>query len=571
MIPKYLAAIAFTVTMASLFVYWLAANQARKRTLTHPDDFFLARQRLTADDFGDTQIAYALQMSTVYPFFMLAVFGSWMVPVLNSVFWFVGIYMFLAFIPRFKPFLGKSRTIHAFIADLNESAPLRRLASLMTIIAFLGVIVFEVAYGALVFRVMFGDVTLIYDIVVACLAAYLVTYIWFGGQAATLRTEQVQLLFAYLGLHFSLAYLLTTRSTNVAGIAPSIVIPLVFAASLFMLISRIRSLYDACRARRRVVVVGYAMMSASLLALMYSIIKVAPRMNWGRLLIRDATLGSVTSLPFWGMIGTAVLIPVFWQFADLTNWQRICSLSAVNPDEYAANAKRGLVEYLIESPLSWLLAVLLGLIAPQYINLSGNSDFFEQFVRQFLTGSGISQIIGVVFVVGVVGIFMSTADSAISAVGYAFTYDFWGPTRRLIDKGNALSVSEIDEVVNTGRRFMAVSIAIVILLFIVMDYYRLKETYMGLLFAFYGPVIALTPAVLGPVLFRKRPTGYIAYASILAGALSGLYFGIRSAWHHPELQWYGAPVAFLVSWGIYCVGTLFSGHRVIGNETNLAE
>src|SRR6267142_4477119 len=371
MIPSAVAAAAFAAVIVTLIGYLFAARQGAKRKITHPDDYFLARNRLTPNDFGDTQIAYALQMSTVYPFFILAAAGAWLVPVLNSLFWFIGILFFMGLVGRFKPFLGQSRTIHALIAEANGSQRLRPLASSMTIIAFAGVVVFGIVYGASVFRVLFGDNNIVYYVIICSLTAYLVTYIWYGGETATLRTEQLQLLVAYLGLHFALAHMFATSEVNMSGITPSIVPWLVFAACVAMLWSRGRALAAAIRAKRVIIGVGYSLMLVSLITLMVALGAALPRLNYGNFLAVDSTVGSLHSVDFWFMLGTAALLPVFWQFVDLTNWQRVCALAASNADQYATSTRRGFIDYLIESPLSWLLAVLLGLTAPQVMTLTG--------------------------------------------------------------------------------------------------------------------------------------------------------------------------------------------------------
>lgn len=65
MIPTNIAMSAFILVILTPLLYLFAAREGKKKPINHPDDYFLARQRMSSDDFGDAQIGYALQMSTV--------------------------------------------------------------------------------------------------------------------------------------------------------------------------------------------------------------------------------------------------------------------------------------------------------------------------------------------------------------------------------------------------------------------------------------------------------------------------------------------------------------------------
>jgi hypothetical protein len=561
MIPKPVAAAAFIGILASLVGYLLAAREGRRNPVNHPDDYFLARNRITESDLGDTQIAYALQMSTVYPFFMLAASGAWLVPVVNSLFWFFGIVLYRHYVPHFRPLLGRSRTMHAFVADTNDSVALRRFASALTIIAFLGVVIFEIVYGASVFRVLFGEDRVIYYLIIASMTAYLMTYIWNGGQTATLRTEQVQLLVAYLGLHLSLAHMFSTAEVAPGAVRPLILLPVFFIASLFMLWSRIRAIVVAVRHRRLLIALAYGLMVSSLSVVLLTIVPAVPTLDRTALFSIDVSRGETSALDFTMMLGTAALIPLFWQFVDLSNWQRICALTAATPDEYERGTRNGLLPYLIESPLSWLIPILLGLSAPLVAG-ADSSGSFEGFLGHFMREPGSAQVVGVFLVAGVVGVFMSTADSAITAIGYAFAYDMWSPSRSIVDKPNP-SKSETQVAVDAGRWFMCMAVGVVVGGFIVIDwFFNRGAEFIGLLFAFYTPLVALTPAVFCPMRFGVRPHRVFTFIGVAGGAGAGLCLGFYSVCGHPELQWFPAPVAFLVSWVTYGLGLLVSPRKV---------
>lgn len=560
MLPAGIAAITFLTIMASLVAYALAAREGRRREIRHPDDFYLARQRMTSDDFGDAQIAYALQMSTVVPFFLLASTGNWLVPVLNSLFWFVGIGIFYLAIPRFRNFIGRSSTIHAFIGTANSSEALRGFASVMTIIAFCGVIIFELFYGAAAFRIIFGPNPIIYYLIISFLAAYLMTYIWNGGQTATMRTQQYQLLIAYVGLHAASVYVLFSFKGGIPDVLPSFLPILTLIACLMMVWTRTRALIDAWSKNRKIIAFVYTVMLCSLSSLIVALIIDIPTLNFDSY-FRGALSSSVDSKTQIAMIATAVLLPLTWQFVDLTNWQRFASLAVADRASYVAQAQRGLVDYLVESPLSWLFPILLGLCASLVLGAAGDNLAFDAFLAHLLSQPGAPQLIGVLLAAGTVGIFMSTADAAITAIGYAFAYDLWKPTRQLIDRAQ-LSKDETQAVIGAGKWFMAIALILIVVSFCILDWaLKFGETFIGLLFAFYTPIICLAPAVLCPVILRRRPTKKAAFAAIFFGAVAGLALGVISAFGYPELQWYPAPVAFAISWVVYGAASL-RGERI---------
>lgn len=562
MISASTSALAFVAIILTLLIYLIAARVGRRIRIEHPDDFFLARNRFSSDDFGDCQIAYALQMSTVYPFFVLAAAGSWLVPMVNSVFWFFGILLLYRWIPRFGPFLGRSTTIHAFLADINGTPIARQVASALTVIGFSGVIIFEVVFGASVFRVLFGN-PVIYYLVISLLAAYVTSYIWSGGQTATLRTDQFQLVVAYLGLHLSVAFLFATHRVDVVSLKLPVIPILVLVMSLFMIWFRVSSLRRTIRARRHIASLAYTIILLSLLGMMISLSRAEGVFAAKGLLSGWIAAFSGNRLEVALMLSTAALIPIFWQFVDLSNWQRICSLTAQKEEDYRKGTRAGLAEYLVESPLSWLLPLLLGLAVPIVKpELLVTGDPFDNFLQYLLGSPGLGAVVGIVLCAGIVGVFMSTADAGITAVAYAFAYDLWAPTRRIMDRGSP-SADETEQVVRAGRWFMVCLVGLVVVLFVFMDwFFQAGPIFLGLLFAFYTPMVAFSPAVVGPIVWRRRPHRVFVITAMSSGAFAGIALGVTSTLSRPDLQWYPAPAAFLISWLVYIAGLALRSYPV---------
>ena len=54
--------------MIPLLIYVVGALSVARKDLTHPDDFFVAFKKIGVTAFSSSSIAYAFQVSTIYPF-----------------------------------------------------------------------------------------------------------------------------------------------------------------------------------------------------------------------------------------------------------------------------------------------------------------------------------------------------------------------------------------------------------------------------------------------------------------------------------------------------------------------
>jgi hypothetical protein len=166
-------------------------------------------------------------------------------------------------------------------------------------------------------------------------------------------------------------------------------------------------------------------------------------------------------------------------------------------------------------------------------------------------------VLAALVLVAIVAIFMSTAESLIAAIGYAYAYDLGQASRKLIDSGDEekLDDQQRDYVIRTGRRAMAGILAIVVLLFIAVDIAASKGgTLLGLFLSFYTPMLAFAPAVLIPAILKRSATKRWVWASIGGGAIAGLCLGVASTFLGGITQWLAAPVVLAISWVVYLLG-----------------
>lgn len=494
---------------------------------------------------------------------------------LNIAFWAVGILLFWAALPRFHggavAILGSSTTIHAAISKLHSAPILRPITAAMTIFAFAGLAVFEVVWGAYLFKALFpGDsVTPIYYIVVAAITAYLVVYISVGGQLASIQTDQIQLVVGYLGLHGMLAWLLLEKGATLGKSAFPWLALIVVAASVLAVGFRILSA-KALKSSKLMSALN-ALSIASFLILIYSIIKSTPSLTGQQVAIN---IPEIIGTPnFWWIFAFFVTLPLCFQFVDTSNWQRLASLK-YGDAEAIREARKGLLQYAIESPLSWLIPVALGICVLQVLTFPPPSgvDPWVYLLQSILAAPGpLGSLLAILGFSGIAAIFLSTAEGLLTAIGWAWSYDINSKSRRVVDRhldGSSVPQEDVWLVIGAGRTAILATMFILVALFIAFDLYEEGggQRLLGIFMAFYSPMVALAPSLLVPALFGRACSPRFAIASVLLGSSLGVLCGFLSlvvkAPTNELFQWLSAPIAFAASWVVYILGVIFAGHSI---------
>lgn len=551
----------FTAFVGSLLLYLLVARGAGKRVLTHPDQFFLSKSNHDDNQFAASQISYALQMATVYPFFLFAFSGMWWLAVWNTIFYAVGIVLLYAVLPKFMKghfqLIGSSKTLHGFIGNLHGAPKLRQFTACMSLVGFTGLAAFEIVWGARVLKVLFHGNISIYYLAIAILAFYLVLYLWLGGQRGTINTGQYQLVIAYVGIHAAVAWAILQPGVAASNIDAGIIVPLIILNGLVMLVSRLRSLRASAQASRLAKILSI-ITSFSLLGMLVFLLFFRELFSLNACYWKP--IDGSSSEFVWQTIAFAIL-PLFFQFVDMTNWQRMASLAQSPSNGLLPHIRKGLRQYLIESPLSWLLPVLLGLCAAKFLTVNATDDPWDAFIGRVIAEPGLAgAFLSVAVVSGIAAIFLSTADGLLSAIGYSFTYDIHPRTRRMVDRqtSEGWKPKDVDYVVGRGRGAMAVFLGIIVAIFIAADTgANYGEKMLGLFLAFFAPMSAFAPAVIVPALTRRAASGTVAWLSIGTGAFVGIGLGIFSTFKGGIWQWLSIDASIAVSWIIYLVGFLF--------------
>jgi Na+/proline symporter len=557
------ATLGFVAFVISLLLYLFVARKAGKVQPTHPNQFFLSQNAHDESQFAASQIAYALQMATIYPFFLFAFTGAWWIAAWNTLFYAIGIILLYAVLPRFMSghcaIVGSSRTIHAFIANLHDTPRLRQFTAGMSIVGFTGLTAFELVWGARILRVLFGGNSSIYYLAIVILTFYLVLYLWLGGQRGTINTGQFQLVIAYVGLHAAVAWALLRPEVVVAKMDAPILLPIIVVIGILMLGWRLRWLRLGLECTK--IEKALALITVSSLVVML----VAICSKSGVLTPASFTCkGVARSTEFWWQLSAFALLPLFFQFVDMTNWQRMASLASADQIGLLRHVRNGLWRYLLESPLSWLLPVILGLCAMQILGGKVQGDPWDAFVGSAIASTGvINGAVATLIIAGVAAIFLSTADGLLSAIGYSYAYDVDKRARNMLDRQDTTEwkAKDVSYVIGRGRAAMAIFLLAIVLIFLCADIAgNSGETILGVFLAFFTPMVAFAPAILIPALTGRVASARVATFAIVGGGLVGVACGVISAFKAGLWQWVSIDATFVVSWVTYLVG-FFAGEK----------
>ena len=144
------------------------------------------------------------------------------------------------------------------------------------------------------------------------------------------------------------------------------------------------------------------------------------------------------SLEGFGISGLLALIilPLCWQFADITNWQRLLSVKPLTqkPDSLDKEIKRGLRIYAFESPFTWLIFLFFGILASTTLSGLKPQDFLIEIPKLLISSSSLfERLLGYSFIISIISVMLSTVDSFIVGIIFTFVYDTHRPTRQLLD------------------------------------------------------------------------------------------------------------------------------------------
>lgn len=544
------------IILIPLLIYLVAALAVKKGEIKHPDDYFIAYKNVGTTPFANSSIAYGFQVATVYPFIVWAATGSISLALANSFFWGVGILVFSLVIPKLSEFIGTDKTLHGFIGEKYKSTGLRLTTSYLTILGIAGVALAEIVWGSSILSILIGDSKPAMYLILFFMIIYVLLYILRGGQLSSIRTDQIQLIFSYLGVFVIIGYSIFVLIKNSVTLNFStslclLVLIVSLAGILFYRKFRFLKSQTTTGKLAGITKLSNILISALFIVVICLALYSLPKLNFA---------GAKTSLAI-GSFGFLTLLayslmPLLFQFCDMTNWQRILSVEVGNADDKSRvvkNITKGLRVYGIESPFSWFSVIALGaFVALAFPSVIADGDPFYNIPNLLVSSAKwYEQLFGYTFIVSILAIMLSTVDSAITAIMFAFTYDAYPFSRKILDSKDESAISKnAPKIMAVGKAFSVVLI-LFLSLHIFIDYFEFSGiNFIGMLFAFYTAQLSFAIPVIGAILFKSLPPKGFVIISIIAsaafGVLSGVYITIKGL---DAYQW--VPII-----GTLCISTI---------------
>jgi Na+/proline symporter len=413
--------ITIALTALSLVGYlWVGFSPASRAR--NEKQYFLADQTVSANDYANISVGYALQMAALFLFaywgFVYGIGALW-----TALFWGIGYLLLFLVLPKFMQYHSNAnaQTLHSFIRNQFRSArSLQIAAAIATIIGLMGVMLAEVDYTVAVYRPALSVEPIFLQLFFLGLG---VGYIIWNGYKAEVNTERIQVPLAYIGFLAVLLVALPQVYLHAGGRAFSTVGG---GMGLSLAIMAVGKLLDVNSMRFRWLNWQASIPLCALVLLVLESIWVHRSLTPGSAM---SALDQPLSTQLWAQGGLG-LVSLFianalWMPVDVATWQRVGSVSGTN-DAALLALRRGTFRVMLESPASWCLGAVLGwtISAGGYVpaNFPDPYSVVAAFAGQLYSGKlsplfgGWQSLFYPVFVVSCVAVMLSTVTSILSAV-----------------------------------------------------------------------------------------------------------------------------------------------------------
>jgi len=563
---------AFVLVLSPVLIYLVSALLERRRVVA-PSEFFLAAGQVSSFEFANSSIGYGFQIASV------SVFLAWgylygFAALVNPLFWGIGIALFAALLPKMVPYLGSGKTLHGYLGERYASRGLEVVASIVTLIGFLGTFVAELAWGSAVFR-LFSPSPIVVGAILTGMAIAITIYLVRAGQLNAMRTDQLQLVFTYVGflaLGIALAWL--AARGGVIDQATSFILSGVLGLCLAVMAIMI---WRQVRLDRLLAVderFGLTKFVRPLLMALVTITVVALVVNMLGSWPSAVDLRTAVSAPHFFALSqgtlnllSLALLPLLWQFVDVTMWQRLASVQMRNADEFSASTRErlkpirvGLQRFAFESPITWLFAVVIGMLlrhAPIGVSEEGIWDALGAIplaLRE--VGGQLGQPLGlalaVVFGAAIVAAMLSTADSMLMGALAVFSLDLARPIERPRNPHDSAPAPY--RAVRVGRTAIVVFVALG--LGIIWLQLLTGIQVLPILLGAYAAQISLASCVLGSLLLPPRSVSRAWAITSVAAGVAATGYATTVALKNADWQLYAPLFALGASIPVYLAGLI---------------
>lgn len=444
--PVYLWAAIATAVPLGLSVYAGFRRDARAATET---DYLISGQTVSADDYANTSVGYALQMAAVF------LFADWgahygLGALWAPAFWCLGFGLLYWLLPKFLPYREKDTpmTLHEYLArSVGGSRRVQIVASLATVLGLAGTLMNEVDYTLAVYQPVVGSGRW----ALALSAVFLLvgmSYVLAHGFKAEVVAERVQMRIAYIGvvsaLVLSLAFVwhrATPETYRHVELGLLVTLGLMAAAKV-----NVRGRPRTLKALFPDTQILIPVAGAAVVVWQRQYLQLLPRGSVASVL--ETPIAGQLSAQGWLGVFSLLVANALWMPVDLATWQRV---EAVDGSDGRAleRLRAGTLRVLIESPASWGLGVVLGwmLNAGGFVPASGDtSQALAAYATALADGSRTADVpwggllVYVPLVAGCVAVMLSTISGLLTAIGYTAYRDLLPSRERTIGRARIWTV-----------------------------------------------------------------------------------------------------------------------------------
>jgi hypothetical protein len=495
-----------------MLVYLIVGLKPAVRAVS-TSEYFIYAQKVSAADYANTSVAYALQVAALFLFVDWGIrygLGALWVPI----FWMAGFLLLYRALPYFATFHGNPSTLHTYLfQQFGQSRILQISAAAATVIGLWGTMMTEIDYtvqlyalpgwvaqfSLLAFFLLFG---------IACI-------VW-NGFKAEVHVERFQLPASYCALIIALLLLLPTIWNKTDTLSALSIYSLLALALVVMAVGKFQTARRLDTADWQIVIP-----LVSLLVLL----GVCTFFNHRAMAFEGKNTWVPVPMQFkaQGIIGVVSLFAAnaLWMIVDLSTWQRIAAVQSEENGAFPITAlRRGTLRVLFESPATWLFGIVLGWSIRGLGLMPVGADPSEGLTRlgsALKTGSlqlvppfsGLTWLVYPLLVYATVSIMLSTVNALASTISFTAFADL-PPYRSLVSHGEA-TVSNLRQ----ARRWTLAVIGAGLIAFPAVRY-ALGTSLPTFLYCAYSAQLSLFPVAVLSLLRRNRDRT-AAIASVLMG------------------------------------------------------
>ncbi len=514
-------------TILPIASYWIIGirKASKARNLA---DYFVFNQEVSARDYANTSIGYALQMAALFLFADWGIrygLGSLWTPV----FWALGFWLLYMLLPRMLAYHGRgaSTTLHQYLADqAGAGRGLRRLAASATILGLWGTMMAEADYATQVYVPVLPAEVWRWALLAFFVLAGTI-YIVVNGYKAEVNTERFQVPTAYVAMLAVLLLCLPQvwiHSGPKPFLVATLLLALVFVGLLVgkVFLEGLRIFQD-----RQSLIPLFGLFS---LAVVLSTTTLFFLPGSSPTVLDHSFREQLSAQGFLGLL-SLFLANALWMPVDLSTWQRVASVKGTDV-ELLHGLRRGTLRVMLESPISWLLGVVLGLIIhgggflPITEDPSGGIAAFAAALWNgtlALYPDWFRLLLYPLFTVSCIAIMLSTVDSIVSAIAFTAYKDF------LADSNNSNGLP--------AARAWTIRIVLGGLVAFPLLHLLFGSNLPAFLYAAYAAQLSLIVVVLLALYRRKLLQARAAYCSLGLGLLaSAVGFLLALRIPDPRLQ-----------------------------------